>query len=73
MAGFRRKQARLALNIAGRAYDGAKTGRRTDGWMTASSSANSEIGAAGNRLRDRARDLARNNPYGKKSQARVQR
>lgn len=67
MAGFRRKQARLALNIAGRAYDGAKTGRRTDGWMTASSSANSEIGAAGNRLRDRARDLARNNPYGKKA------
>ena len=67
MAGFRRKQARMALLVAGRAYDGAKTGRRTDGWMTSGTSANAEIGSAGNRLRDRARDLARNNPYGKKA------
>jgi len=67
MAGFRRKQARMAMLVAGRAYDGAKTGRRTDGWMTSGTSANAEIGSAGNRLRDRARDLARNNPYGKKA------
>lgn len=67
MAGFRRKQARLALQVASRAYDGAKTGRRTDGWVTSGASANAEIASAGPRLRERARDLARNNPYGKKA------
>lgn len=67
MSAFRRKQARMALSVLVRAYDGAKTGRRTDGWMTASTSANAEIAAAGSRLRDRARDLTRNNAYGKKA------
>ena len=67
MAAFRRKQARLALDVATRAYDGAKIGRRTDGWATTGASANSEIASAGPRLRERARDLARNNPYGKKA------
>lgn len=67
MAAVRRKQARMALHMLGRAYEGAKTGRRTDGWVTASNSANTEIASAGPRLRNRARDLARNNPYGKKA------
>ena len=67
LAAFRRKQARMALGAATRAFDGAKTGRRTDGWIAGSSSANTEVFGAGNRLRDRARDLARNNPYGKKA------
>lgn len=67
MAAFRRKQARMATEMLGRAYDGAKTGRRTDGWITPSTSANAEISAAGSRLRDRARDLARNNPFGRKA------
>ena len=67
MAAFRRKQARMALLTATRAYDGAKVGRRTDGWVTSGASANSEIANAGPRLRERARDLARNNPYGKKA------
>lgn len=67
MAAFRRKQARAALDMMERAYDGAKTGRRTDGWLTTSTSANAEIAGAGSRLRDRARDLTRNNPYAKKA------
>ena len=66
MAGFKRRQARMALNLT-RSYEGAKTGRRTDGWTTPSTSANTEIYVAGRRLRDRARDIVRNNPYGKKA------
>lgn len=46
-----------------RGYDGARTGRRTDGWITSGSSANAEIGPALARLRARSRDLVRNNPY----------
>lgn len=64
---LKRKQARAVMGMLERAYDGAKTGRRTDGWLTASTSANAEIYAAGNKLRDRARDIARNNPYGRKA------
>jgi lambda family phage portal protein len=67
VAGVKRKQARLALDIIARGFDGAKTGRRIDDWVTSGSSANAEIGAAGSRLRDRARDLVRNNCYGNKA------
>lgn len=61
-AALKRAQARMALNIV-RAYEGASKGRRTDGWRTRSTSANSEIRKALPLLRDRARDLVRNNPY----------
>lgn len=67
MSAFKRKQARMALTVLSRAYEGAKTGRRTDGWVTAGTSANTEIASAAHRLRDRARDIIRNNPYGKKA------
>lgn len=62
---YRRLAFRSAFEIAasGRAYDGAKTGRRTDGWITGGNSANAEIGPAATRIRDRVRDLVRNNPY----------
>lgn len=50
-----------------REYDGAKTGRRTDGWsVVGSSSADGEIGASLATMRDRARDLCRNNPLAKR-------
>ena len=63
--GLRRERARSALDILHkRSYDGAKTGRRTGGWTTGSTSADSEIAPALNKLRDRSRDLVRNNPYG---------
>lgn len=57
IAGGRRLWARELL-----AYDGARSGRRTQGWLTTSSDANSEIGAALPKLRERSRDLVRNNP-----------
>jgi lambda family phage portal protein len=55
----RRQRARLAL----RAYEGASVGRLTEGWWTTSSDATGEVLAGGRRLRDRARDLVRNNPW----------
>lgn len=61
-AGFRRAQYRAAADAL-LAYEGARQGRRTAGWVTPSSSADAEIGSGVKRLRDRSRDLVRNNPY----------
>lgn len=61
-AGARRARARLMMQGV-RSYEGAKLGRRTDGWVARATSANAEIGPALTRLRDRSRDLCRNNPY----------
>ena len=59
-----RVQAGLLAEWAGRrGYDGAKTGRRTEGWVAAGGSANAETAPALARLRERARDLERNNPW----------
>ena len=46
-----------------RGYDGAAKGRATSGWKTAGTSADAEIAAASGLLRDRMRDLTRNNPH----------
>lgn len=66
-AGLRRMQARLALEQVGRVrqrlYDGAGGGRRTEGWVTTNADANSEVLSGGPLLRQRARDLVRNNPW----------
>ncbi len=66
-AGLRRVRQRQALRLIQRAYEGAKAGRRTDGWVTAGTGANAEIAPASSRLRERARDLVRNNPYATKA------
>ncbi|MEO5347178.1 MAG: phage portal protein [Magnetococcus sp. YQC-9] len=65
--GLSRLRARSAMEVLRREYDGAKTGRRTDGWITAGSDANAEISRASFRLRNRARDLVRNNPFAAKA------
>jgi len=61
MRGARRVQARKLIQSL--AYDGAKSGRRTEGWITTAASADAETQAAVLALRERARDLVRNNPY----------
>lgn len=61
-AAARRYAARIALGNMARAYDGAAKGRQTDGWKTSGGSADSEIAPASALLRDRMRDLVRNNP-----------
>jgi lambda family phage portal protein len=50
-----------------RGYDGAARGRRTDGWRAPNTSADAEIAMAGALLRDRMRDLVRNNPHAAKA------
>lgn len=59
--GLARARARAATRLV-RGYDGAKHGRQTDGWWTQGTSANAEIGPKLAILRDRMRDLDRNNP-----------
>jgi lambda family phage portal protein len=59
--GFERVRARLLMQTLG--YEGARSGRRTQGWITASTSADAELDSARSTLRNRARDLVRNNPY----------
>lgn len=59
---LRRAHFRLVLDQV-RAYDAGKIGRRTEGWNTSNGSANAEIGPAAARMRARARDMVRNNPY----------
>ncbi|HAT48868.1 MAG: phage portal protein [Nitrospirae bacterium] len=66
-SGLRRVRARGAIDVLRREYDGAKTGRRTDGWITPGNDANAEIAIASTRLRNRSRDLVRNNPFAAKA------
>lgn len=62
VAGNKRYRAR-AVDAFRRSYEGASTGRRTDGWTTAGTDANAEIRPGVKRLRERARDMVRNNAY----------
>lgn len=61
-AGKERALHRAQAAMIERSYAGAAKGRRMDGWRTAPTSADAEIGVAGALLRDRMRDLVRNNP-----------
>lgn len=58
-----RLRFKLAADLLQRKYEGASVGRRTKGWRTTSSDANTEISSSISNLRDRSRDLIRNNPY----------
>lgn len=64
--GVRRAQARMALDMV-RGYDAAKVGRRTDGWRAGGGSANTEILPALSRVRNRCREVVRNNEYAAKA------
>ena len=59
---LRRYKHKLAAAQLRRKYEAAQKGRGTDGWHTGATAADSEIAAAGPLLRDRMRDLVRNNP-----------
>lgn len=54
-----RAMGRATLDAV-RGYEAATMGRRTSGWVTGSGSANAEIGPVLSLLRNRGRDLARN-------------
>jgi len=57
-----RARARAAWNVA-LAYEANQVGRRAAHWRADSGSANSEITPSLSRVRNRARDMVRNNPY----------
>lgn len=60
--GLGRVRARMQIDQV-RRYDGATTGRRTQSWLAQGSSANTEIAVSLPKLRDRHRELIRNNPW----------
>lgn len=62
-AAARRIKNRTAIDILTRGYDGANRSRLNAGWRTGASSADAEIASAGSLLRERMRDLVRNNPH----------
>ena len=59
----RRVRNRIALDFLARGYGGANHGRLNNSWRTPNSSADTEIAQAAPWLRDRMRDLVRNNPH----------
>lgn len=63
---LRRQAARIQLQQL-RRYDGAARGRRTDSWVTQGSSADTATAQGFGVMRDRARDLVRNNSYARKA------
>jgi lambda family phage portal protein len=65
-AALRRQAAKLQLAQL-RRYDAAARGRRTDAWATQGSSADAATARGFGVMRDRARDLTRNNPYARKA------
>ncbi len=62
-AALRRVAARQAFDIATRGYEGAARGRLNGSWRTPNTSADAEVGASAQQLRDRMRALVRDNPY----------
>lgn len=63
VAGVRRLAARRALSEHSRAYDAARRDHRTASWQATGNSANAEVGAAEELVRNRSRDLIRNNGW----------
>jgi len=63
---LKRERARTQLDLL-RKYDGASKGRRAENWLTAGTSADAAASAGRSLLRDRSRDLVRNNSYASKA------
>lgn len=63
------RRAHKVMTSGKRKYDGAAKGRRTEGWFSNNNDANSEIYAGLVTLRNRSRELIRNNAYAANAQA----
>lgn len=61
------KRKRKPVRVARRAYEGAVMSRLTSDWVTSSSSADAEIDGSLIRLRNRSRQLVRDNPYARQA------
>lgn len=58
----RRQSARFAVRIGASYFQGSKSGRLTNNWATGQESADASMSGELQTLRDRSRDLNRNNP-----------
>lgn len=67
LTALRRVKARAAFESASRSYEGAAGGRRGSGWTATGTAADAEVHAALPHLRNRMRDLVRNNPHAAKA------
>lgn len=65
-AAAKRHAARLQLTAL-RGYNAAHVGRRTQGWRATATGPNEELRAAGSAIRNRARELERNTPHGRRA------
>lgn len=63
----RRMAARISFGNLSRAYAASSQGRLAGDWRSPSTAADTEVAAAGGILRDRMRDLVRNNPMAAKA------
>jgi lambda family phage portal protein len=67
-AGARRLRSRYLEAVYQRSFDAATLGRRSTGFKKGRpTSVNSELAGTGSRLRDRSRQMVRNNPYAKRA------
>lgn len=64
---LQKRKAELRLTLLERSFDGAAMGRRNEGWRSTSADANTENAPALSRLRNRAREQRRNNPYAERA------
>ncbi len=64
---LRRLESRVRYDMLQRAYDAAKPSRKTKEWKAPGTSAAAEDAPALATLRNRSRDIMRNNPWGKKA------
>ena len=58
------RSGRRSRGRGARSYDGAVMGSRVNSWQALGTNSNAEVLASLEKLRDRSRDLIRNNPYG---------
>lgn len=64
---LKKAKAEMVTQMLARRFEGAAGGRRNDGWRAAGTDANAENGPALTVLRNRARDMRRNNPYAERA------
>lgn len=64
---LQQRKAELKLELLERSFEGAALGRRNDGWRSTGADANAENAPALARLRNRAREQRRNNPYAERA------
>lgn len=66
-----RLRARAVRALLARHYEAAASGRRTQGWRRSSGDANAVMGPVLATVRERVRDLVRNNPYAESALATI--